>query len=280
MMDLILGVAGADERVRAVYMNGSRANPNAPKDEHQDYDVVYVVTEIESFLADKEWIAVFGELAIVQEPIANDLSRGEECDCSRSYNWLMLFKDGTRIDLGMRVAAYAEEEYLSDALTVPLLDKDGTLPEIPAPHDGGYWIAAPDEGAYHGCCNNFWWCLNNVAKGIVRDQMPYAMRMYSQVVHGELDRMVEWYIGVHNGFSVTSGMWGKYFKKYLPVEIYEDYIGTYSDGGCDNLWTAVDAACDLFHKLAREVADYGGFSNRRSEEDGIRSYLKRMREGK
>ncbi len=32
MMDLILGVAKKDERIRAVYLNGSRANPNAPKD--------------------------------------------------------------------------------------------------------------------------------------------------------------------------------------------------------------------------------------------------------
>ena len=43
MMHLILQVAKDDERVRAVYLNGSRTNPNAPKDRFQDYDVVYVV---------------------------------------------------------------------------------------------------------------------------------------------------------------------------------------------------------------------------------------------
>ena len=41
MMHLILQVAKDDERVRAVYLNGSRTNPNAPKDRFQDYDVVY-----------------------------------------------------------------------------------------------------------------------------------------------------------------------------------------------------------------------------------------------
>ena len=40
MMNLILQVAKDDERVRAVYLNGSRTNPNAPKDRFQDYDVV------------------------------------------------------------------------------------------------------------------------------------------------------------------------------------------------------------------------------------------------
>jgi hypothetical protein len=47
--DLILDVAKADQRIRAVYMNGSRANPNIKKDKYQDYDIVYVVTETESF---------------------------------------------------------------------------------------------------------------------------------------------------------------------------------------------------------------------------------------
>ena len=46
MLDLIINTARRDERVRAVIMNGSKVNPNAPKDFFQDYDVVYVVTEM------------------------------------------------------------------------------------------------------------------------------------------------------------------------------------------------------------------------------------------
>lgn len=42
---LIMDIAKADERILAVYMNGSRTNPNVPKDLFQDYDIVYVVKE-------------------------------------------------------------------------------------------------------------------------------------------------------------------------------------------------------------------------------------------
>ena len=52
MYDLILGIAQNDERIRAVIMNGSRANPNAPADIFQDYDIVYIVTDIASFKAE------------------------------------------------------------------------------------------------------------------------------------------------------------------------------------------------------------------------------------
>ena len=51
MTALILGVAEQDARVRAVFMNDSRANPNAPRDIFQDYDIVYVVEETASFRA-------------------------------------------------------------------------------------------------------------------------------------------------------------------------------------------------------------------------------------
>ena len=52
MMDLILSTAREDGRIRAVCLEGSRVNPNAPRDIFQDYDVVYVVKETASFQAD------------------------------------------------------------------------------------------------------------------------------------------------------------------------------------------------------------------------------------
>lgn len=45
MYELIIGTARADERIRAVYINGSRTDKNAPKDIFQDYDIVYAVCE-------------------------------------------------------------------------------------------------------------------------------------------------------------------------------------------------------------------------------------------
>ena len=66
MLDLILGVARQDERIRAVWMNGSRANPRAPRDIFQDYDIAYLVDDMSSFLKDHSWVDVFGERLIMQ----------------------------------------------------------------------------------------------------------------------------------------------------------------------------------------------------------------------
>lgn len=277
MYDLILNNATSDDRVRAVYMNGSRTNPNVQKDKYRDYDVVFVVTETQSFLMDKSWISVFGEFAIVQEPDSNDLNWGFNHDFTRSYAWLMLFTDGNRIDLGIKVLDCALEDYLSDTLCIKLLNKDNILPDIPEPSESLYHIKSPTKPQYNGCCNEFWWCLNNVVKGIVRDQMPYAQRMYTQIVHIELEKMIEWFIAMQHDFSVSTGMWGKYFKKYLPPELYEQYAKTYSDSDYNNLWIGIFTACDLFRNIAKQVAKQLNYDYNEKDDKGIMDYLEKIK---
>ena len=277
MFDLILGIAKTDERVRAVYMNGSRTNPNVQKDVYQDFDIVFVVTETKSFLNDKSWITLFGEIAIVQEPDSNDFGWGITANFDQSYTWLMLFKDDNRIDLNIQVKEVMLENYTKDSLTVPLLDKDHCLPKIPASNDGDYFIKMPTESQYKGCCNEFWWCLNNVAKGIKRDQLPYAMWMYQVVVRDMLEKMIDWTIGIENNFSVTVGMKGKYYKKYMSEDMYELYSKTFFDGDYTHLWEAIYASCALFRTTAQRVALHFDFVYNVNDDRNIEAYLNRMR---
>lgn len=278
MFDLILGVAKSDERIRAVYMNGSRANPNVLEDIYQDYDIVYVVTETKSFLENKNWIDIFGEVAIVQEPDDNDSVLEIKKDLNRSYTWLILFKDGNRLDLKIQIKEEMLEKYTSDSLTVPLLDKDNCLPTIPLPDDRNYHVKKPTYQQYRCCCNEFWWCLNNVAKGIARDQLSYAMWMYYVIVHDMLEKMIDWYIGTVSSFSVSVGMRGKYYKKYLPKELYVMYEKTYSDSNYENLWKAIFTACDLFSITANYVAKYLGYRYCHTEEENMMDYLNKVKD--
>ena len=85
MLELIIGIAKDDNRVRAVYMNGSRTNPNAPKDIFQDYDIVYVVSEVKSIVSEDNWIDRFGKLLMLQEPEKNIKALGGEIDLNKNY---------------------------------------------------------------------------------------------------------------------------------------------------------------------------------------------------
>lgn len=277
MMKLILETANSDERIRAVYINGSRVNPNIKKDIFQDYDIVFIVTETKSFLDDKSWINLFGEIAILQEPNSRDFGWGSNHDSSNSYTWLMLFKDGNRIDLHIEVKDVALEGYLSDTLAQKILDKDDFLPVIDAPNDMTHWIKPPTKEIYLGCCNEFWWCLNNVGKGIKRNQIPYAMRMYTEIIHPQLDTMIEWYIGMNNNYTISSGMWGKYFSEYLPIEFYDMYLKTYSDCNLSNFWDAIFTCCELFKIIAKHVSKKFNYLYNIKDEENIMLYLHNLK---
>ncbi|GAA3409435.1 aminoglycoside 6-adenylyltransferase [Paenibacillus hodogayensis] len=277
MMDLIRGVAQKDDRIRAVYMNGSRTNPNAPKDLFQDYDIVYVVTETASFLRDENWINRFGKLLMIQEPDKNDRLIGIDMDFDRSYGYLMLFTDGNRIDLHIETKESMIDGYVSDKLTVPLLDKDSCLPGIPAPSDIDYHVKKPTEPLYISCCSDFWWCLQNVAKGIWRDELPYAKLMYEKTTRASLDEMVSWWIGTKNEFQVSTGKMGKNFKKYLPELYWQMYKETYSDSDFENMWNSIFVACELYRSLAKDVAEYFLFTYPTDDDANMTEYLKHVR---
>jgi aminoglycoside 6-adenylyltransferase len=277
MFDLILEVAQKDERIRAVYMNGSRTNPNVPKDIFQDYDIVYVVTETTSFINDPKWIRVFGELIMIQEPDKMDKEIGLDMDLERSYGYLMLFQDGNRIDLRIQTKEAMLEEYKNDKLTLPLLDKDHILLLIPPPTDMDYHVKRPTEPKFISCTNNFWWCLQNVAKGIWRDELPYAKRMFENTTRASLDEMVSWWIGIENDFNISTGKMGKYYKKYLPTSYWEMYKRTYSSDDYVDFWNSIFITCDLFRTLSKEVAEQFSFTYPEEDDRNMTQYLKHVR---
>jgi aminoglycoside 6-adenylyltransferase len=277
MFDLILGVAETDERIRAVYMNGSRTNPNTPKDIFQDFDIVYVVTETTSFIDDENWINIFGDLIMIQEPDKIDKLIGMDRDFERSYGYLMLFTDGNRIDLHIETKESMIDGYVSDKLTVPLLDKDNILPSISPPTDIDYQVKKPSEPMFVSCTNNFWWCLQNVAKGIWRDELPYAKLMFEYDIRVSLDQVVSWWIGAENNFHVSTGKMGKYFKNYLPESYWEMYEKTYSDHNYENFWDSIFVTCELFRILASDVADNLSFTYPINDDMNMTKYLKHVR---
>ena len=65
MMNLILQIADTLE-VEAIALSGSRTNPQATKDEFQDYDVVYIVDDLEELISDLSWLDQFGNRLIEQ----------------------------------------------------------------------------------------------------------------------------------------------------------------------------------------------------------------------
>ena len=89
IMELILHRAQSDPRILAAYLKGSRTNLNVPKDIYQDFDLMYVVTETESFRADPSWLEEFGPIILKQEQDdAFGYPQEDEDGCAWYLDWV------------------------------------------------------------------------------------------------------------------------------------------------------------------------------------------------
>lgn len=273
IIGLILNIAKDDENIRAVLMTGSRANPDCPTDTYQDFDIVYFVRDVKPYWDNMVWIEdKFGKPALLQKPESMQLIPPDK---NGSYVYLMLFPDGNRIDLQITANSYVDD----GEPAILLFDKDGSFPKPEVKKDFWY-IQKPGHKSFSDCCNEFHWCLNNVAKGIARNEPSYAMEQLNHYVRDMLIQMLEWYVGVHNGFSVSTGKNGKYFKKFLPESLYKRFLKTYADAVTEHMWEAAFEMLSLFGEVARKVAGQLSYTYDEDEEAGIRNYMEQVRSGK
>lgn len=275
MYELILSIANNDKRIHAVYMNGSRVNKNIKSDIFQDYDIVYVVNETNSFIEDKKWIENFGEILYMQYPDESPYCHSNK---EKSYGWLMQFADGNRIDLHVETIESAKENIFSDKLCKILLDKDGILPQIPEATDKDYWIKRPNKEEYVATCNEFWWCSNNIAKGLWREEIPYVQDMTNFIVRKQLEKMLSWKVGIITEFSVSVGKSAKYMYKWLDKSDWESYLATYLSSNIEEIWENVMRMCDLFENTAIFVGKELGYEYNSLEGRKAKEFLKHVRQ--
>jgi aminoglycoside 6-adenylyltransferase len=271
ILNLILDTAKQDDRIRAVVMNGSRANPNAPRDIFQDFDIVYYVTNVEPYRNNLQWIEHFGERMMLQMPETMQdpppLNNG-------SFNYLMQFMDGNRIDLTLLPLDRLNTD---DSLSILLLDKDGRFEPFPPPSDRDYLPKPPTAQLYADCCNEFWWVILNVGKGLWREEILYAKHTLDVYVREQLVKMLGWYVGVKTDFSVSPGKFGKYLKRYLEPELWAVLERTYADADYEHSWDSVFAMCDLFRLAAQEVAQHSDLLYPQQDDQRVTAHLHHVR---
>ena len=127
MLDLILQIA-KKLQVDAVALSGSRTNQNIQTDEFQDYDVVYIVDDLDNLTSNLSWLDQFGKRIVEQE-----VTLGHRC------LFLMLFEDGNRIDLTLCPKEDINEWVDSEAgFTVLVDDRVCLSPILPVQIVSGY----------------------------------------------------------------------------------------------------------------------------------------------
>ena len=249
ILGLILQIA-KKLQVDAVALSGSRTDTKAPKDEFQDYDVVYVVENFEELISDLSWLDQFGDRLIEQHNILGN---------RRLY--LMLFEDGNRIDLTLCPKEHMKEWVDSEAAYTVLIDEK-SLFESYSPSPERFWIHPASNSDFEKTCNEFWWVSTYVVKGICRKQVIYSTDHLYGICQQELLKVLAWQVASDRG-TVDIGKNYKYLFQYLPTEKEKEFSALLDFSSIDKITQSLLATMQLFHQEAQSLAqkmglDYDG----------------------
>lgn len=260
MLDLIFQTAKVLQ-VNAVAMSGSRTDTKASKDEFQDYDVVYVVENLEELITDLSWLDSFGTRIIEQHNILGN---------RRLY--LMLFEDGNRIDLTLCPKEHIKEWVDSEADFTVLNDPQGLfVPYAPTPKR--YWTAPASATDFDKSCNEFWWVSTYVVKGICRKQVIYATDHLYGICQQELLKILAWQVASDRG-TVDIGKNYKYLFNYLPSEKEKEFSALLDFSSLDKITQSLFATMQLFHQEAQSLAQKMDFKYEKEVAEKMMRYAK------
>ena len=245
MLSLLIKIA-KNLKVKAVALSGSRTDTKAPKDEFQDYDVVYVVDDFDNLTSDLSWLDYFGKRIIEQEVVL---------DHRRLY--LMLFEDGNRIDLTLCPKEHIKEWVDSEAGFTVLEDPEHLF-EPYSQNLERYWTSPASETNFVKSCNEFWWVSAYVVKGICRKQVIYATDHLYGICQQEFLKILAWQVASDRG-KVDIGKNYKYLFQYLPAEKEKEFSNLLDFSSIEKLSQSLFATMEFFHREAQYLAKKLGF---------------------
>lgn len=260
MMELIVQIAES-LKVEAVALSGSRTSPDSPKDEFQDYDVVYIVENLEELISDLSWLNQFGNHLIEQHNIVGH---------RRLY--LMLFEDGNRIDLTLCPKEHMQEWVDSEA-GFSVLEDDKGLFEAYKPNAKRYWTAPPTEEEFAASCNEFWWVSTYVVKAIRRNHLIYATDHFYGICQQELLKVLAWQVASDRG-TVDIGKNYKYLFQYLPAEKEKEFSTLLDLSSLDKITQSLFSTMKGFDREAQILAQKMGFTYDKEVAEKMITYAK------
>ena len=260
MMNLILQIAES-LKVDAVALSGSRTDTKASKDEFQDYDVVYIVDDLDNLTSDLAWLDQFGTRIIEQHNVLGH---------RRLY--LMLFEDGNRIDLTLCPKDHIQEWVDSEADYTVLKDEKGLFDSYTTSPQR-YWTSPASPTDFEKACNEFWWVSAYVVKGICRNQLIYATDHLYGICQQELLKILAWQVASDRG-TVDVGKNYKYLFNYLPAEKEKEFLNLLDFSSKEKITQSLFATMKLFHREAQAFSLKTGFPYDKETAEKMIQYAK------
>lgn len=263
--------ASSKNTVRTAIMTSSRVSKDAKIDFLSDYDIELYVTELDVFTKNDDWLKEFGPI-MVRWPY--------KPKPAWKKGWitrLVLFKDGIRIDFQITDQMKIDPNQYDNGYEV-LIDKDGITSNLNPPTYSEFIISKPTKEEYETLVHEFWWDAYYIPKYLWRDELPFAKYMLDYTLrYSFIHKIIDWYIGYENNWSVETGALGKKYKSLLSKGIWDEFEQTYAAGGVEENWTAFMRITQLFRKTAKYIGDKLGYEYPDEVDKEVMEFCKKIR---
>lgn len=239
MLDKIKAYA-KHKGIKLVTMNGSRVNHKIISDPYQDYDVVFFVEDIDSFVYEPEY---FGEVLIYQNNRYGD-----------DKIMMTQYTSGLRIDLQIRNISGPDRYLKEDSLTHVIYNETDRQINI-IPNDTMHRLLNPTAESFKNSVNEIYWVSLYVVKALRRNQINYATYLMTTIILEELSLMLGYNINIKHDKEINYGLNYKYLGHYLE-EGAEYYYSLYTRPVS---YEVVLEVLDWYQVLVENVALVYGF---------------------
>ena len=260
-----------NQAVEAIVLTSSRVvSSTAFVDQFSDYDLAVYVNSLDEFKDDK-WLEYFGDILVCWPKFP---------ESTFSQDWitrLVLFKSRLRIDF-----------QITDNFDLPpsdydlgyqvIIDKKGIVSCFPQATRKKYLIKKPTENDFLILLNDFFWDATYVVKSLWREDLFSAKYMLDSSLRFDyFEKIIEWYIGSQNDWQVSTNVHGRYFKKYLDENTWNEIKKTFTGAEIEENWKAFIKLVELFTKFAREVAAKLGYGYPTEQERDMAAYYEQSK---
>lgn len=277
-LQAIINWAQENEDIRAALLTSSLVNPLARVDDFSDLDIELVFTDINLYVSNNQWLSLFGT------PISS-VEEDETYFDGKHAMKMVLYDDHVKVDFKLYKRSTFLEDIQADELHEDwdvgykvLLDKDSLTRELKPPTRQSVIIKKPTEKKYNQVMNDFWWDTTYVAKCLARDEIFYAKFMSESILRIDyLVQILEWHIASEHNWNITTNKYGRYFKRYLSADQWQQVERTFSGSRLEDNWNALFAFADVVHYYGTRLAEKLGYTYPLAHELNVRKYLEHTR---
>lgn len=255
-----------NENIRTVILTSSRANQIAASDILSDYDIELYVKDLSLYKENDNWMTCFPKI-LVKWPY-----KPFEQIKPNWINRLIQLNNGERFDILITDELPKYHDNFNAGYKV-LLDKDKITEHIQEPINNNLNINKPSEEEYKDRLNSFFWDVLYIPKSLLRDELFYTKYMMEGIVREKFQTILEWYIGLNNGWNVGTNKCGRYFKNYLEQKLWNEIEETFPGYKEDEIWKSLHKLFELTCKLSKAIAVGLSYEYPEKQEQEIREYI-------